>query len=95
LSGFFVAFATVVRDVKSRSFEDEPRAGANKTAHFAFAPFGHAAGGLLACLEGLIFHGLEGLKALPAFLALVIVGGHTFMHPTSQARSLQYRLRFP
>ena len=95
LSSFFVAFATVVRDVKSRSFEDEPRAGSNKTAHFAFAPFGHAAGSLLACLEGLIFHGLEGLKTLSAFLALVIVGRHTFCDLTSRAESLQYCWRFP
>ena len=49
------------------------------------APFGHATGGFWACLEGLIFHGLEGLKTLSAFLALVIVGRHTFKNPTSRA----------
>lgn len=57
------------------------------------APLGDATGAFWACLEGLIFHGLEGLKALPAFLAFVIVGRHTFRNPTSRAESLQYRWR--
>ena len=85
MSGFFITFAAIVGDVKSRSLKDKPSASANEAADFSMAPFGHATGGFWACLEGLIFHGLEGLKALSAFFAFVIVGRHTFKNPTSRA----------
>src|SRR4051794_765791 len=41
--GLFVAFASVIRNVKAASLKDQSCPGADHSAHFALAPFFHPA----------------------------------------------------
>lgn len=75
-SGLLVALAPVIRDVESRSLENQSGPSAKKSLHFSLTPSLHLAGGFRAGLEGFILHRLESLKGLPAFFTFKVVVRH-------------------
>ena len=91
LSRFFIAFAPVVCDVKSRSLENQPRSSAKQSAHFPLPPFLHRTGSLWAGLKSLVLHGLKNLKVFSAFLTFVFVGWHRFEESIKGTNKTQYR----
>jgi hypothetical protein len=76
LSRLFVRIASIIRDVKPRSFEDQASAGANQALHFAMSPFGQPAKVFRAFAERLVAHRLECVEVLPAFFTRILVRWH-------------------
>lgn len=74
--GFFIAFASVVGDVKSASFEEESGAGADGAFDRSLSPGFLEANGFWADGEGFVFHGLEDFEFAAAFAAEIFVCRH-------------------
>ena len=76
--GFFVAFASVVGDVESASFEEEAGAGADGAFDRALSPWFLGANGFGADGKGFVFHGLEDFEFVAALAAEIFVCRHDF-----------------
>jgi hypothetical protein len=72
----FVGIASIICGVKPRSLEDQTRAGAKETLHFAMPPLGQPAKLFRAFAVRFVTHGLERLEGLAALLTRVLVSWH-------------------
>ena len=77
--GFFVAFASVVGNVESTSFEEEAGAGADGAFDWALSPWFFWANGFGADGKGFVFHGLEDFEFVSALAAEIFVCWHDFL----------------
>src|SRR5208337_111697 len=76
LGTLLVIGTSVISDIETRAFENQPCARADKAFHRARTPSFKPAGFFRTDSVSLVLHRLENLKCLIALLALILVGRH-------------------